>query len=191
MVPAAVNGRRWWLQKYAAATEPSSYGDNTTYARGFAFLEDCETVEDWGCGTGYARKFRAGRSYTGVDGSALGWADRIADLRTYTSSADGIFIRHVLEHNHDWQLILANAVASARSRLVLIIFTPFQDETRRIGGVEDIPDLGFRKEDLLGCLAGFAVTEEHLVTATQYGQEHVFYAARLAGCSGRAGRAGT
>ena len=180
LVPAQVSDSRWWLRTYAAAGEPFSYGDDTTYVRGFAFLEDCETVEDWGCGTGYARRFREGRQYTGVDGSAPGWADRTADLRTYESSLpDGIFMRHVLEHNRDWELILANAVASARSRLALIIFTPFQDETRQIGGSEDIPDLGFRKTDLLGFLTGFSVAEEHLETATQYGQEHVFCAERL------------
>jgi hypothetical protein len=70
-------------------------------------------------------------------------------LRGYTSEADGVFMRRILEHNRDWPKILSNAVNSFQKRMVLIIFTPFPDETRQMDttGVA-VPDISFRKEDL-------------------------------------------
>lgn len=177
MAQAAVAGHpQFWQDAYDRAAEPFPWGPDTTYERGFAFLRDCGTVQDWGCGTGYGRKFAAGR-YTGVDGCGP-FADVIADLRHYRSPSDGIFIRHVLEHNHEWPLILANAVASAGQRLVLILFTPLGDETKVIGRTGEIPDISFRREDLTAFLSAFDVSEEHVVTDTQYGGEHIFCAAR-------------
>jgi len=66
--------------------------------------------------------------YIGIDGSDTPFASRIADLRTYRSKAEGILIRHVLEHNYDWEAILAGAVESFQKKLCLILFTPFAAE---------------------------------------------------------------
>ena len=166
------------LWHYATIDEPTAYGDPATYPLAMAFLDGCETVEDWGCGTAYARQFCTGR-YAGIDGSPSRFADKVADLRTYRSQSDGILLRHVLEHNTDWALILANAVASARQRLALVIFTPFAEkETHVIPGGGAIPDISFRKSDLTGLLVPFRVTEQELETGTWYDAETIFYCER-------------
>src|SRR5512143_667285 len=100
-------------------TDPFPYGEETTYKIGMGLLAECERVEDWGCGTCWAKHYREG-SYTGIDW-APGFADVVADLRTYISDVDGIFMRAVLEHNTDWGDILDNALVSA-PHLVLVLF---------------------------------------------------------------------
>lgn len=158
---------------------PWPYGDETTYVKAMEFLADCAIVEDWGCGTGYARKYANGSKYIGVDGSKSRFCDVVADLRAYRSGPDGILIRHVLEHNHDWRRILENAVASFRKKLAIVIFTPFSEGTVQIAtNWSDIPDLSFRRQDLLDVFAGNPYTEETLETGTQYGKEHVFLVRR-------------
>ena len=124
-----------------------SYGDEATYIAAAKFL-DHGPVEDWGCGPAYAKRFFS-HPYLGVDGAA-GPADVIADLRTYTSNAYGILLRHVLEHNFEWEQILWNALASCE-RLALVMFTPFGEATKQIAwnaGYE-VPDISFRKQDLI------------------------------------------
>lgn len=167
------------LWDYSADVTPRAYGDDTTYRLGMDWLESCATVEDWGCGAGYARQFRRG-AYTGIDGSPSRFADKVADLREYRSSPDGIFMRHVLEHNDDWQPILAGAVASFRKRMALIIFTPFAATTKVIS-FGFVPDISFRREDLTRFLVGLTVTEQPVTTNTWYGAEHVFYIERPGG----------
>ena len=138
-------------------------------------------IEDWGCGTTYSKKFVTSGAYVGIDGSPTDSTAKVVDLRRYTSAADCIFMRHVLEHNTHWQEILANALASFQKKMTLIIFTPFVDETRHI---EDrwsgIPTIAFRKEDLTRFFDGLSYTEEHLDSQTEYGDEHIFYLEKLA-----------
>ena len=106
------------------------------------------------------------------------YADEICDLTKRESSVDGIFIRHILEHNYNWQDILANAVDSFRKRLVLIMFTPFGKSTVPLVR-NALLDLSFRKEDITGYFEGLNVREEHLdSTDTQYKLEHVFYVSK-------------
>jgi len=176
---------RWdgWYRT-AVPGVPRPYGDSTTYVKGATWLKDLH-VEDWGCGLGWMRTFVDPALYRGVDGSHTPFADEIVDLATYRSTADGIFLRHVLEHNECWLEILRGAVASFRKRLVLVIFTPWQDETRRIGQTDVgpgilIPDIGFAREDITRELGALLVTEETLTTRTQYGVEHVLYCERPA-----------
>ena len=91
----------------------------------------CQTVEDWGCGLGWFRRYISPpREYLGIDGSASPFADIVHDLRTYRSGKPhGILMRHVLEHNHHWKPILDNAIASFTKGLCLILFTPWQVKT--------------------------------------------------------------
>ncbi len=135
-----------------------------------------DVIEDWGCGTTYAKKFVTTGAYVGIDGSPTDSTATVVDLRQYRSDADCIFMRHVLEHNTHWEEILANALASFQKKMTLIIFTPFVDETRHI---EDrwsgIPTIAFRKEDLTRFFEGLSYTEEHLDSETEYGAEHIFY----------------
>ena len=155
------------------------YGDDVTYRRGVAFLDGQGTIEDWGCGFAHARTFVTQSQYIGVDGSSQ-HADKIVDLREYSSDTDCILMRHVLEHNVDWRRILANAMASFKKRMVLVIFTPLAETTRQIATSTSVtsvpvPDISFRKEDLTDYFARCKYSEESLTTDTQYGTEHVFY----------------
>lgn len=158
------------------------YGDDVTYRRGIAFLDGQGTIEDWGCGFAHARTFVTQSQYFGVDGSSK-HADKIVDLREYTSDTDCILMRHVLEHNVEWRRILANAMASFRKRMVLVIFTPLTETTRQIATSTEmtsvpVPDISFRKEDLTDYFKQCKYFEESLTTDTQYGTEHVFYIER-------------
>lgn len=156
--------------------------DETTYKLAAEWLdEECATIEDWGCGDAYARRFCARASYRGIDGSR-GPADLITDLQGYRSSTEGVLLRHVLEHNRNWRTVFDNALQSASKRLVLVVFTPFQPVTREILNVDTpIPDIGFARADLYGAFeaAGWSVVVETThVTATDYGAETILYVER-------------
>jgi SAM-dependent methyltransferase len=172
---ATIVGR--WQYGNAA---PFAYGDDVTYRKGMAFLDGHGTIEDWGAGTGYARRFVTQSDYRAIDGSPSLEIDRVVDLRTYHSEPDCIFMRHVLEHNPDWRAILENALRSFRRRMVVVVFTPFAAETHEIASWHGIPDLAFRKEDLVAHFDGLAWHEETVATNTEYLREHVFYLERRA-----------
>lgn len=153
------------------------YGADTTYQKGIAFLDrPGDVIEDWGCGTTHAKKFVTRGTYIGIDGSPPGSAGKGVDLRHYTSVADCIFMRHVLEHNVHWRNILANAIDSFRKRMVLIIFTPFVEDTHHL---EDhwtgVPTIALRKQDLTELFQHLSYTEEHVTSETEFGEEHIFY----------------
>lgn len=160
------------------------YGDTITYKLGYEFLKTCNTIEDWGCGVGgFKRLFVNGdlNKYTGIDGSNTPLSDIKADLLDYQSSVDGIFMRHILEHNYKWEKILENACNSFKSKMCLILFTPFTNETKEIAhnlqhGV-DVPDISFNKNDLLLIFEKYNINCEviSLETNTGYHIEHIFY----------------
>jgi hypothetical protein len=155
------------------------YGDDVTYRKGIAFLDGYGTIEDWGCGLGYARRYVKHSAYVGIDGSST-LADKNVDLERYLSDTDCIFMRHVLEHNLEWRRILGNAIASFRKRMALVVFTPFAATTRQIGTsmmgtAIPVPDISFRKEDLVSFFERLTWAEESVRTKTQYGVEHLFY----------------
>lgn len=108
---------------------PFPYGSRTSYWAGAEWLADCATVEDWGCGAQWFREEMRGANpacnVRGIDGSP-GCCDVASDLRTYRpeNRPDGIFMRHVLEHDYDWRMILANAATSFGRKFCLILFTP-------------------------------------------------------------------
>jgi hypothetical protein len=155
------------------------YGEEASYQKAMDFLDGPHIIEDWGCGTAWARKFVKHGRYIGLDGSWSMHCDQVVDLRTYRSSADSILIRHILEHNFEWKKILENALASFQKKFCLIIFTPFGPETKQIATTwETVPDLSFRKEDLLEYLKPFSFTEESIKSDTQYGGEHFFYVSK-------------
>jgi GT2 family glycosyltransferase len=160
-------------------TQKIPFGDPTTYKKAMDFLCGCDVVEDWGCGTGFAQTYMKEGVYIGVDGSRHDNVSVHTELALYTSKVEGILMRHLIEHNVDWRAILGNAVQSFTRKMVLILCTPFSEKTERIAtNWHDIPDLSFRREDILECFAGLHVQEEALKTATQYGQEHIFYVSK-------------
>jgi hypothetical protein len=144
-----------------------------------AFLDGQGAIEDWGCGFTHAKQFVAKSPYIGVDGSSP-YAHKTVNLSTYSSNTDCLFMRHVLEHNADWRLILSNAVQSFRNRMVLIISTPFGKVTRQLAESSEsttfaVPDISFRKDDITAAFASILYTEESVPSQTRYGVEHIFY----------------
>ena len=160
--------------------EQFAYDEDSSYRLGMAFLDGHGTIEDWGCGTAYAKRFVASSPYIGVDGSGSDYCDVKADLQDYHSVTDCIFMRHVLEHNWGWRSILRNAVDSFRYRMVLIVFTPFQEDERKLYEQEGIPDLSLVKAEVLGYFAGLEVTEQVIESKTEYGTETLFFVEKRA-----------
>lgn len=169
-----------WNRWYKGVKDPEPYGDTVTYQMGADFLEGCETIEDWGCGKGWFRQFVPEHVYTGIDGSETVFADVQVDLARYQSDPDGIYMRHVLEHDWNWRNILASATASFRKKFVLVLFTPTSDTTHEIAYADDpgVPDISFAVSDITDYFGPFSWTVETLETATQYGTETVFFVER-------------
>lgn len=157
------------------------YGDNLTYKLGAEFLYDCQSIEDWGCGMCYFSNFLSPTvNYIGIDGSHSKFVSEVHDLVTYRSKEkpDGIFMRHILEHNYDWKPILQNALASFKNKFVLVLFTPINTNlTREIAYNQEIgvPDISFNMYEILDLLKEYKFNFKEYVTSTQYGIEHIFY----------------
>jgi hypothetical protein len=149
------------------------FGDELSYIKASRFLNGHGRIEDWGCGTAWARRYF--ENYVGIDGTA-GFADLVVDLRTYHSTSECIHIRHVLEHNLEWQVILTNALESFSERLVLTVFTPLDLQTHLIGTTVDaIPEISFSRSALVNLFEGIGFYEEDFSSLTFYGKEHMFY----------------
>lgn len=166
-----------WDRWYALlGEEEEPFGLTPTYQLGADYLAECSTVEDWGCGKGWMRRLIPHARYRGIDGSWSRFADEVVDLEHYRSDVEGVFMRHVLEHNYGWRRILANAVASFSRRFVLVIFTPMGETTREIAFAPDpgVPDISFSVEDITSAFGPHHWSMQTLETATQYGTETVF-----------------
>jgi hypothetical protein len=173
-----------WDEWYRSSDAAEPFGDTESYRIGADYLDDCEMVEDWGCGKGWFFNFRT-RNCLGIDGSRSTFAGRVVNLEEYTSSVDGIFMRHVLEHNYQWKKILRNAIQSFDKKMVLAIFTPWSDgETKEIRFVDrvGVPDISFSKHDVVEMLDGLDWELLELDSPqTIYGQEHVFLVRKAQG----------
>lgn len=108
--------------------ESHCYGKEESYRKAAELLSECVTIEDWGCGSGYARRF-FNDGYRGIDGSRSKFCDEVDDLRTRESKPEGILLRHVLEHNLEWATLLKNALRCAQKRLVIVFFMDWVDQT--------------------------------------------------------------
>lgn len=161
-------------------TTPARYGDEPTYVKAAVFLDQPGwVVEDRGCGTAYAKRFFTKSTYVGVDGSWSKFCDVEADLRTYRSSPDGILMRHVLEHDYDWSMILEGAVASFKKRMALVFFMPLTEFTK-VESVEanGTPNLMISRVGVSKILTGLSITEEvvkDLAFTWPYHEERIFY----------------
>jgi hypothetical protein len=160
------------IRDATGANAAGFYGIEETYRKAANFLDD-GPVEDWGCGKAYAKRFFS-QPYKGVDGTPDG-CDLVANLAQYTSNTHGILMRHVLEHNFDWEIVLKNAVASAE-RIAIVVCTAFSEETHLLYIDEHgIPIFSFRKEDLT---RHFPAYTEEVITGEGQGQqctETIFY----------------
>ena len=164
------------------------YGKTDTYRKGAKFLRDCDVVEDWGCGFGsFKEEWESHRrclsnTYKGIDGTKTSHSDIHADLTKYVSGCQGIFMRHVLEHNREWGKVLNNACFSFTKKMVLVLFTPFREKTQEISYNINVgvPDISFKKEDITDILNkhNCVYSLEELKTNTQYEIEYVFLISR-------------
>jgi hypothetical protein len=160
------------------------FGDTESYISGARFLMDCEIVEDWGVGAGGFKRYRP--DAIGIDGSITPFADKIEDLVNYKSECDGIFMRHVLEHDRNWKLILTNAISSAKKKLMIVLFIPLSGgkteeilegtEANKNMGV-NVPNLSIAIDDFMDIISPYVETidQENMISDTQYGQEVLFY----------------
>jgi hypothetical protein len=160
-----------------------------SYKKAAQFLGD--SVEDWGCGTGYASIFF--KNYRGIDCSPSKNHPEAIDLRQYTSDVENILIRQVLECTEDWKLVLENAIKSFRRRLCLIIMTPFSDKEKVLeresvlradGSVVEgrfIDAISFKKQDILDYFPKdrFKVREETIKTNQGYGHDWILYVEKI------------
>jgi hypothetical protein len=159
-----------WSPWYADVVEPRPYlidDSDATYRLGAEWLDGL-FIFDWGCGLGWMRRFVPPGKYTGIDGTPTPFADVVADLATYDSLSEAIFMRHVLEHNIEWRVILRNAVASFTKRMFLVLYTPLVEETHvyltepELG----VPEIHFRFEDITEELQGLPHTAEPVGSET-------------------------
>lgn len=152
---------RW---NYINHKTPFQFGDIESYKISSEWLNDCDVVEDWGCGCAFAKQFFT-TCYIGIDGSITPWCDKVANLMTYKSKPSGLLIRHVLEHNYEWRVILKSAVASFQKRMALVMFIPPSDEDTiitpkicvdPIAGFT-VPDISCCKKDIISIISTFLV----------------------------------
>src|SRR6266436_238664 len=178
------NVGKWdrWYEGLQDSPSSFRFADTITYELGAKFLQDCAVVEDWGVGAGGFKRYRP--DAIGIDGSKTPFADKIADLVSYRSHVDGIFMRHVLEHNYGWRRILENALHSAK-KICVVLFVPFsKGETIKLAdnaphGV-DVPDLSLSKTEFNAVLNSAGVKEARSFiykNDSGYGQETIFYIA--------------
>lgn len=182
MTVAESNVGKWDVAHSSLGEIPRPYAATDTYPMGARWLAGCELIEDWGCGSGWFSFLTESYRYRGVDGSQTPFADEIADLTTYRSEVPGIFMRHVLEHNFEWEKILDNALASFTERMFLVLFTPLsQNGTHDIEweNPPGVPNLSFAVDDLIDPMVKAGV-EPEIVTVepgrrrAKYGAETVF-----------------
>lgn len=172
-----------FMAEWDHANDPvQNYGTTGSYERAANFLDPfCEEVEDWGCGKGAARPYFSKTRYIGIDGSGSKHADKVVDLRDYHSETDGILIRHVLEHNYDWPLILRNAVESFRKRMCLVFFLEPEPYTRLwLANPSGVPNLHIGRKLLLSILEGLEFREDKIPRndSTPHKAEYLFYVER-------------
>jgi hypothetical protein len=176
-----------WSNVYLKGSRPPSglYGDDDISARRaaeFFNVPEVVTIEDWGCGwCGFHDYISPHQNYFGVDGSSP-LADEKCELVTRISNCDAILLRHVLEHNRDWRIILQHAIDSFRKRLVIVICTRFSPEQKLANRTPNwrksnrvMVDISFKKSEIEELLFGLKWTYELVESRTQYGQENIFY----------------
>lgn len=149
-----------------------------SYKKAAQFLGD--TVEDWGCGTAWARRFF--KNYRGIDGSPHPNNDAVIDLVNYTSNVDNILMREVLEYNIAWKKVLDNVKKSFKKKFCLIISTPFAEKTHIDNySNKGVPELRFNKQDILTefPVSEFKTRQVTIKTSHLYNQDWILYVEKV------------
>jgi hypothetical protein len=105
--------------------EPFPYDDTASYRMAADFLDGPGIVGDWGAGGGWFGTYLTQATYLAVDGAPAPWINKVADLRTFQANVPRAMMRHVLEHNPEWEAILSGFLASFTDRAVIVTFVPF------------------------------------------------------------------
>lgn len=149
-----------------------------SYKKAAEFLGD--TVEDWACGTGWAKKYF--KNYKGIDGSPSEFIkpDEVINLVNYESDIDNILMREALEYNTEWRKILENVKKSFKKKFCLIISTPFAENTYIYRYYQSIPEIRFKKQNILDIFPKdeFKLKEETIKTNHLYNQDWILYVER-------------
>lgn len=126
-------------------------------------------LEDWGGGTGYAKRFVKNSKYRLVDFSPSRWLDEMADLEGYTSNVEAVLLRHVLEHNRGWKQILLNATHSASLKLAVVLFIPIASApTHNLYDEGGVCNLQINATDFHRVLRDWRVRREEVGTEELY-----------------------
>jgi hypothetical protein len=81
---------------------------------------------------------------------------------TYRREVPGIQMRHVLEHNGEWQVILRNALNDFTKRMALVVHIPLSPDADHylapavFPGDIAVPNISLSRHDLLVLLAPYA-----------------------------------
>lgn len=163
-------------EPWAPTLQHAQYATEETYRLAAAWLQSCRTVSDWGGGTGRFRDFLLpAQAYTCVDGTPQHDAMVLADLTTFRGRSHGILLRHVLEINHAWRTILANALEGCLERLVVVTHTPDALQTHVSKMKSGWPIWHFNPEDLRAAM-GEALMSDEAVQTTH--PERIYYLER-------------
>lgn len=156
-----------------------------------------KTLEDWGCGVCILGKYlRKDIEYLGVDGSPVNspFKTVVSDLRNHKSTPDAVYIKHVLEHNPEWETILRNFLTSFKKLGMIIIFTPMSSTDKDVvlksvfsGTNEnkdhvDIPDISISKskfEKILDEYENITYTSSSTQWSSQYQVETIYHFAHI------------
>ena len=163
-----------------------------SYKKAAEFLGPDQPVEDWGGGTGWAKRYFTG-PYKNIDGSTHKNVDEVADLVKYTSSVENILMRQVLESNVDWRKILANVKKSFKKKFCLVIATPLVETTKEgltnpvvsadgeVSTTLYLQEMQFNKQDILDFFPStdYKVSEETIVTDHYYNQDWILYVEKI------------
>ena len=140
---------------------PEDLGSEETYRICADWVKDARYVDDWGCGKMRLKHFLPKTcEYTGIDYTPIrkDWTQIVgpvdlADWNHPSYAVEGIVIRHVLEHNHDWEKILRNAIKSFTWRMALCLFIPPSNgRTRNTRDDDFVPYLAINREKLMNIL---------------------------------------
>lgn len=141
-------------------------------------------IEDWGCGNCVFKEYLNNNiKYVGVDGSETGYQNKIEDLTKYVTEVDGIYLRHVLEHNGEYKKIFKNALESFNKVFILVLFTPFTSNNEidvlKTCNLKDkpIPDIAFNKKHIIDIIEQNNCSYElleNIKSNTSYKYEQIF-----------------
>lgn len=152
-----------------ATSEPVQLGPLDSYQKLVEWLDGYGDIADWGGGTGLAARFVRESAYRVIDGSLSLANTELIDLADCTSVSDCIMMRHVLEHNYNWQNVLKNLVKRFNRRAAIAIGTPLETETRLhhvervfFGSVgQEVPVLCLSLGEFLSIIEPYFVKSEH------------------------------